>query len=432
MKNKLSNPCLSVLVIAIGFSIFFLPASVSVAADNGKTLGTAFTYQGRLRQGTGPANGLFDLRFRLYTQQAGGTMISSELIVPDVLVKDGFISVDLDFGPVFTANKRWLEVQVNTTTLLPRQAVLPTPTAMYALTGNAGPQGETGPQGIQGETGAAGTQGIQGETGAAGATGSTGAQGIQGETGAAGATGSTGTQGIQGATGAAGTNGVDGAVGATGAAGAAGAKGIQGATGETGAASTVAGPTGATGATGVTGATGETGAAGAAGATGSTGAQGIQGATGATGATGASTTDYKLRKTADESVTSSTTLQDDNDLLIALASGEAVEFSGMLFVTAGSATPDIKMAFTVPAGATLYWFGEWFENTIYGSTEGVVIGSTAKSFNVGSNLTGVIKFNGVVVNSTTAGNLQLRWAQNTSNGNATKLKIGSHLMGRKF
>ena len=104
----------------------------------------------------------------------------------------------------------------------------------------------------------------------------------------------------------------------------------------------------------------------------------------------------------------------------------------MLFVTAGHANPDIKMAFTVPAGATMYWFGEWFENTTYQSTSGVVIGSTAKSFNVGSNLTGVIKFNGVVVNSTTAGNLQLRWAQNTSNGNATKLKIGSHLMGRKF
>lgn len=54
-------------------------------------------------------------------------------------------------------------------------------------------KGETGPQGIQGETGATGPQGPQGIQGEAGATGPQGPQGIQGETGPQG---STGPQGV--------------------------------------------------------------------------------------------------------------------------------------------------------------------------------------------------------------------------------------------
>jgi hypothetical protein len=54
-----------------------------------------------------------------------------------------------------------------------------------------GPQGATGPQGIQGPTGSIGPQGIQGPTGTIGSTGPTG---------------SIGPQGIQGLTGPAGTN----------------------------------------------------------------------------------------------------------------------------------------------------------------------------------------------------------------------------------
>ncbi|PGP84497.1 collagen-like triple helix repeat-containing protein, partial [Bacillus cereus] len=61
-------------------------------------------------------------------------------------------------------------------------------------------QGNTGAQGITGDTGATGPQGI---TGAQGITGDTGATGPQGITGA---TGATGPQGITGATGPTGPN----------------------------------------------------------------------------------------------------------------------------------------------------------------------------------------------------------------------------------
>ncbi|MGR5480359.1 hypothetical protein ACPV5A_24535, partial [Vibrio chagasii] len=83
-----------------------------------------------------------------------------------------------------------------------------------------GPKGDTGPQGIQGDTGA---QGPKGDTGPQGIQGDTGAQGLQGVTGAQGPKGDTGPQGLQGATGAQGPKGDTGP------------QGIQGIQGETGA-----------------------------------------------------------------------------------------------------------------------------------------------------------------------------------------------------
>lgn len=115
-------------------SALFGPIAPVLAGDEAKQpVGTAFTYQGRLRQGLAPANGVFDLRFRLFSVSAGGKQISREVFIPGAQIEDGFFSVDLDFGPVYGGTKQWLEVQVNATTLFPRQALMPTPTALFAL-----------------------------------------------------------------------------------------------------------------------------------------------------------------------------------------------------------------------------------------------------------------------------------------------------------
>lgn len=74
----------------------------------------------------------------------------------------------------------------------------------WAVFAAQGPQGLTGPQGIQGptgpqgDTGPSGPQGAQGDTGATGATGPQGSQGDIGATGATGPQGATGSQGPQG------------------------------------------------------------------------------------------------------------------------------------------------------------------------------------------------------------------------------------------
>jgi hypothetical protein len=181
-------------------------AALIAAAGTAKAQGpgSAFTYQGELKQGTTVVSGTADLRFRLYDAATGGNQIGLEQSVLAASMSDGRFTVNLDFGaPAFAGAARFLEIDVRVpagsgayTTLTPRQALRPAPYAMYALSGNPGPTGPSGPTGPQGATG---SQGPQGNQGVPGPTGSPGAPGAQGPAGPAGPTGS---QGVPGPTGA--------------------------------------------------------------------------------------------------------------------------------------------------------------------------------------------------------------------------------------
>src|SRR5271165_5370235 len=107
--------------------------------------GTAFTYQGRMYDGTNPANGIYDLRFGLYDAFTVGTQQGSLLTNSPTAVSNGLFTVTLDFGNQFPGADRWLEISVctngagNFITLTPRQPLTPTP---YAITaGNVVPGG---------------------------------------------------------------------------------------------------------------------------------------------------------------------------------------------------------------------------------------------------------------------------------------------------
>ena len=132
-------------------------------------------------------------------------------------------------------------------------------------------------------------------------------------------------------------------------------------------------------------------------------------------------------KGADESVTSSTTLQNDDELLAALETNTDYSFEARLYVVSAT-TPDFKMTFTVPAAATLAWWG----TITYGDGAAVngigiqTISGTAKSF-IWSGTDGYITVFGSVRNGANAGNLTLQWAQDTSNGTAATVKAGSTL-----
>lgn len=293
-------------------------------------------------------------------------------------------------------------------------------------TGPQGSQGVAGPTGPAGATGADGATGAQGAAGAAGATGAQGPTGADGPTGSAGATGATGPTGTQGATGSAGVagatgpSGIDGAAGPTGPTGAAGSNGSAGATGPTG-------PTGAAGSNGAAGATGPTGPTGAAGSNGSAGATGPTGATGFSGHTLA-------RKTATESLTSSTTVQADDHLVIAIGASEAWEFEAFILCTSTSTTPDIKYTFTAPAGATITWFSRTqnIANTTVTDNAAITASGTTLALGMAASATYVIRIRGFITNSTTAGNLQFEWAQNNSSATATDVLINSFLKAGKF
>jgi hypothetical protein len=101
-------------------------------------VGTAFTYQGRLTDGGSPANGEYDLRFRLYDAATDGTQVGSAVTEGNVTVSDGLFTVELDFGSgIFTGEACYLEIGVRPgsstgayTTLSPRQELTAVP---YAL-----------------------------------------------------------------------------------------------------------------------------------------------------------------------------------------------------------------------------------------------------------------------------------------------------------
>lgn len=137
MKTKFTFPklALAALLLAAGN----LQLSVAFAQ------GTAFSYQGRLNDASGLANGTYDLTFTLFNTNAGGILISGPVTNGAVSVSNGLFTVAVDFGgaPFTLGQPLWLEIGARTNgaasfaTLAPRQAVLSTPIADYALAVNS-------------------------------------------------------------------------------------------------------------------------------------------------------------------------------------------------------------------------------------------------------------------------------------------------------
>jgi hypothetical protein len=119
----------------------FLSAAVALSAGAGVGLaqGTAFTYQGRLTDGASPANGNYDLRFELYSDDAGANQIGGALTNSAAAVANGLFTATLDFGSgSLPGADRWLGIAARTngggdfTPLLPLQKLTPAPYAVTA------------------------------------------------------------------------------------------------------------------------------------------------------------------------------------------------------------------------------------------------------------------------------------------------------------
>src|SRR5262249_53265820 len=101
---------------------------------------TAFIYQGRLTDGGNPANGSFQMQFKLFDSLGGPGQVGSTITDVPVTVNQGLFSVRLDFGAnVFTGADRWLEIAVRHnagetyTTLSPREQIASSPYAVRTL-----------------------------------------------------------------------------------------------------------------------------------------------------------------------------------------------------------------------------------------------------------------------------------------------------------
>lgn len=145
----------------------------------------------------------------------------------------------------------------------------------------------------------------------------------------------------------------------------------------------------------------------------------------------AATTITTVRKTADETVNNSVTLQNDDALLLALAANETWYFIAVLSQI-GNNTADFKFAFTVPTGATLNWGCVGKINTAgtAGPCDSITTSGTADD-NDGATDARRVTLRGVVVNGGTAGNLQLQWAQSTATVVDTKVLTNSYLEAHK-
>jgi len=102
-------------------------------------VGTEWTYQGRLMDANSPADGEYDFLFRIYDAVSDGNKAGEAVNIPDADVIDGYFTVELDFGNVFTGDARWLEIGVRPgdstdayTILDPRQKITPAPYAVTA------------------------------------------------------------------------------------------------------------------------------------------------------------------------------------------------------------------------------------------------------------------------------------------------------------
>ncbi len=126
---------LTILVMILGLLVC-LPK-----AGNSETMGTAFTYQGRLIDANESADGLYDFQFKLFDSAGGAGQVGGDVDMPDIDVTDGYFTVKLDFGSVFDGNERWLEIGVRPgnmndpngyTALIPRQEITATPYTIYS------------------------------------------------------------------------------------------------------------------------------------------------------------------------------------------------------------------------------------------------------------------------------------------------------------
>jgi hypothetical protein len=117
------------------FFIAFFIFAVSTAAQT-----TAFNYQGKLTSGGNPANGSFQMEFKLFDALSNGTQIGATVVNSSVSVAQGVFAVSLDFGAnAFTGADRFLEIAVKRnagdplTILAPRQKLSSVPFAIRSL-----------------------------------------------------------------------------------------------------------------------------------------------------------------------------------------------------------------------------------------------------------------------------------------------------------
>src|SRR5438105_2479528 len=122
--------------IIFTFLTAFFAAAIICSAQT-----TQFAYQGKLNDGGVPANGTYDLQFKLFDSVTAGAQQGVTITFEDVTVTNGVFSVQLDFGAAaLPGASRFVDIGVRPganngafTSLAPRQQVTSAPYAVKSL-----------------------------------------------------------------------------------------------------------------------------------------------------------------------------------------------------------------------------------------------------------------------------------------------------------
>jgi len=130
-----------------------------------------------------------------------------------------------------------------------------------------------------------------------------------------------------------------------------------------------------------------------------------------------------ILKTADETVNNSSTLQDDNELFLAIGANEIWLFWLFFWGNSGT-TPDFKIGWAIPSGASGVFDSIVTAVASTSLTATLIISGFAASY--------LYRFYGEIKNGATAGNLQFQWAQNTATVSDTKVLANSCIIAHRI
>ena len=153
-------------------------------------------------------------------------------------------------------------------------------------------------------------------------------------------------------------------------------------------------------------------------------------------------------KSVDEVVTSSTVLQNDDELFFPNLESDSYYELELNISVAVNSTPDFKYAFTVPAGtigiysletsirlsgagAATSWNGYAIPSAEFNEYRITQPIATTGTILCTSNVMEVT-FRILIKTSNTAGSINFKWAQNTSSGTETRVYAGSYMFIKKY
>lgn len=130
-------------------------------------------------------------------------------------------------------------------------------------------------------------------------------------------------------------------------------------------------------------------------------------------------------KTVAESVASSTTLQNDDALFVSVLANTTYKLKCHMIINTVSAA-SFKLDLTLPAGTT--WRpGSFICGSASANLQMGPMNTAAITGITGTGVDTIVEFEAAIQVAGTAGTVQLRWAQNVSNGTSTVVGVGSWL-----